>query len=189
MRNYIIPILILLITLSRCSGTYDLGGNSTTTWDDSLYVSEIYEYEEFSNKSKKDFKMILEEQSVDSTSKLFGPEIVEENYNVIRIRYDGRIVEIRHQRRNQPATCLVSLNEVSSSEASNSGFTNYSPLSQEQQKAIRSGVNGSNSCYHPTNYPLRSVEIVQYNGTYYSLETGRSTVPMYSYRIVNSSSS
>lgn len=189
MREYSILLLIVLVTLSGCSEAYDTGESSTTTWDESLSVSEIYEYEELSNESKADFQMILEAGSVDSSEMLFEPEISKGHYNVIRIRYNDRLVEIRHQRQTREATCLASLLVFPPSNATKTGYTNYSSLSEEQQAAIRVVLNGSDSCYHPTKYPLRGVDIVQHDGTYYSLETVQASFPVYSYRIVNESAS
>lgn len=198
-----LAVTVLVLVVAGCSGAGNGTGpdvsptatpatatqtTSATTQpetDDSLRVSPVYEYQNLSTESREDFHFVLEQGTVETESKLFGPRIAAENFNVIRVRYDGRVVRIRHQyQQRESKTCLQNVSEVPESSVDADDTTAYENLSSEGREtflAVLSG-NASSVCYDPGAYPIFD-SYVEYGGEYYALSELHGSTAVYYYHV------
>ena len=120
---------------------------------------------------------------------LFAPRIAEGHYNLVRVRYDGSAVTIRHQvRSRETRTCLRAVCEVSESTVGeNAAVGNYSNLRPEAKELFGAVVEGNASGvrHPPADYPLRGYDYVRYRGDHYSLDELRGSTTAYHYRVRN----
>lgn len=158
----------------------------TTTDTNSLHESPVFDYGNLSAESRADFDRILDRGAVEAAEPLFAPRIADAHYDVVRIRFEGRVVEIRHQRRpNEARSCLEGVTRVNASSVGDDATARtYANLSEEGAALFRSVVDGNASglCYPPSEYPL-DAGYVRYQGQYYSLSELHATKAVYVYHV------
>lgn len=187
-------LLVMLVVLAGCAGfglpqeDSDSKTNSTTTPEsDHLRESKVFEYTNLSNESQQDFKRLLAARSMNTTDPLFSSRIEDEHYNLIYIRYNGTIYEIRHQaQRKEHRTCLQEVDQVNESTIGEDDqvgrYPHLSNTSQSLFDSIRTNASSS-ICYSPSEYPLTDYTHIKYNGSYYRLVELQGTVQIYKYRL------
>lgn len=185
--------LVALVLLAGCTGLgappASTSEHTTTDDADSLKESPLFEYQNLTNQSKRAFQRLLDAEHVTAKDPLFGPRIDEGNYNLIRVRYDGTIYEIRHQRqRKDTRTCLQGLTRVPASRIGDDDFVaNYSNLTADARSLfdrVHAG-NQTDTCYRPENYPLANYTHVEHRGTYYQLNELQGSTAIFVYEIVD----
>ena len=176
-------------TVSRVAVVHDVSVTcEETTRPSGRHVSPVYHFDSLSRESQEDFLWVMDRGTVHTATQLFGPQIAEERYNLIRIEHAGTIVHIRHQ--YQPTarrTCLVELEpETESQLGDDATIGQYSDLSPDAKEFFDT-VREENTtvCDAPTNYPLREYTHVTYNGTTYALSEMQGHPGTYQYSIAD----
>lgn len=156
---------------STTTATTEAPTNSQSTTTSAPHFA----YENLSTESQTDFARLRSKQHIESPEPLFGPRIADRHLTTVYVTHDDTTYEIRHQRQTRESkTCLQALEPVSNDTIGDGDqVAHYGNLSTDGQRLFDRVANGTgtetNTCYDPTNYPLREPSHILHNGTYYSL--------------------
>lgn len=132
-----------------------------------LRESPVFEYERLSGESRRDFPLVLRRGPVTTAEPLFAPRIAEEHYDLVRVRYDGSVVVIRHQvRSRETRTRLRAVSEVSESAVGeDAAVGNYSNLPPTARCGATTTSGTGETTARSTNSGARRRRITTASGT------------------------
>lgn len=152
----------------------------TTAIDESAVV----EYDALQPAAQEVFDRLLETGSVTDLTDVDGEAVrplVVKKY----VRSEGELHEVFGKRDLKERTVLAGVEPVDD-EPDESRVVAYDELSDAGRQAfdaVRTGDDGDVS-FHPVDYPFPDAGYVRYDGTVYSLDVARSTVEVFSFRII-----